>query len=91
VAANRRTGQGKGQKKITRKFLPDTPPDPTQGVFEFLKTGQKCRILWKGVEMGAWEEQVIEEGRLWLAFTPVTKGKATAVFEDIQIYRLHQK
>jgi len=91
VAANRRTGRGKSHEKITRKFLPDTPPDPTQGVFEFLKTGQKCRILWKGVEMGAWEEQVIEEGRLWLAFTPVTKGKATAVFEDIQIYRLHQK
>jgi hypothetical protein len=89
VAASRRSTQGKGHNRIVEKFLPGKPSNPTPGILGFLKTGQKCRIFWNGEDMGSWEEPILSNGYLWLAFTPVVKGKATATFEEIRIFRLN--
>lgn len=89
VGAYRRSNQGKGHKMIVEKFLPDIQSNPTPGILEFVKTAKKSRIYWNGQEMGSWEEPLISGGDMFLAFTPVVKGKTSVSFRDIQLYRLH--
>lgn len=89
VGAYRRSNQGKGHKMIVEKFLPDIQSNPTPGILEFVKTAKKSRIYWNGQEMGSWEELLISGGDMFLAFTPVVKGKTSVSFRDIQLYRLH--
>jgi hypothetical protein len=78
-------------QNMFRKDLPDTQSNPTPGTLEFLKANKKCRVFWNGEEMGSWDEAFISRGQLWIAFSPFTKGKATAVFENIHVYSLHRK
>jgi hypothetical protein len=72
------------------EHLPYSESNPTPGMLAFLKKGHQCRVFWNGKEMGSWEEHVISNGYLWIAFVPMKTGEASATFEDISIYRLHE-
>ncbi len=76
---------------VKNGVLPDSGSNPTPGVLAFLKNGDQCRVFWNGEEMGGWKEQAMANGYLWLAFVPMGKGEAAAIFEDISIYRLHER
>ncbi len=92
VNVYRRTAEGKPWNHIlgtkTSGDYGKTDPDPAPGTLALVKTGRTCRIFWNGEEMGTWEEPIISHDHLWLVFSPVVKGKTTATFEDIHIYRL---
>jgi len=88
----RRTTKGKPWNTILGKKISEhyqeTNPNPAPGILALVKTGRICRVFWNGEEMGTWEEPIISNDYLWIAFTPVVKGKTSATFEDIRIYRL---
>jgi len=89
IDARRTFKDGKRSQTIFDEYLPNTRSNPTPGTLEWLKIGENCRIFYNGEEIGSWDETFVSEGQLWLAFSPVTKGKATAVFENIKVYSLH--